>query len=252
MKKYWFLVAGIAVVLAVLTLAGCSAAETAPANIEQLNISSQQEGIWVSGQGKVTVTPDIANLRLGIEAEGTSVTLARDQAAAAMESVMNALTENGIARKDIQTRYFNIRRLTRWDRDQEKEIVIGYRVTNTVTVKVRNLDELGTIIDDVAGAGGDLTRIDNIDFTVDDPSPYYDEAREEAVAEAKDKAEQLARLAGVTLGKATYISEGSHMPPVTRVASVMDFAEEGVAIETPISPGELEISLTVQVVYAIK
>lgn len=130
--------------------------------------------------------------------------------------------------------------------------MIGYRVTNTVTVKVRNLDELGTIIDDVAGAGGDLTRIDNIDFTVDDPSPYYDEAREEAVAEAKDKAEQLARLAGVTLGKATYISEGGHMPPVPRVVSVMDFAEEGVAIETPISPGELEISLTVQVVYAIK
>ena len=252
MKKYWFLVAGIAVVLAVLVLAGCTTAETAPAGIEQLNISSQQEGIWVSGQGKVMVTPDIANLRLGIEADGASVTLARDRAATAMESVMNALTANGIAEKDIQTRYFNIRRLTRYDRDQEKEIVTGYRVTNTVTVKVRNLDELGAIIDDVATAGGDLTRIDNIDFTVDDPSPYYDEVREEAVAEAKNKAEQLARLSGVTLGKATYISEGGQIPPVARAVSVIDFALEGAAIETPISPGQLEISLTVQVVYAIE
>ena len=251
MKKYWLLVAGIASVLAIVSLAGCTTGETAGSEVQEINLSSQQEGIWVSGLGEVTVVPDIANLRLGIEAEGTSVVVARDQAAEAMDSVMTALTENGVADNDIQTQYFTIRRITQWDRETEQEVVTGYRVINMVTVKIRDIDQIGIIIDAVADAGGDLTRVDSIDFTVDDSSAYYDEAREEAMAEARDKAEQLAELAGVTLGNATYISEGSQAPPIARGASYIDVNEE-MAIETPVSPGEMEISLTVQVIYAIE
>ena len=102
----------------------------------------------------------------------------------------------------------------------------------------------------MAEAGGDLTRIDSISFSVDDPSVHYEEAREEAMADAKAKAEQLAELAGVTLGKPTYISEGTQTPPIYPRLMV-EIVEEAVVGRTPISPGETEISLTVQVVYAI-
>jgi len=157
----------------------------------------------------------------------------------------------GVERKDIQTQYFSIRQVTRWDRDKEEEVVIGYRVTNMVVVKIRDMDEVGTVIDAVAEAGGDFTRIDSIDFSVDDPSGYYEEARQKAMADAKYKAEQLAELADVSLGKPTYIYEGIQVP-TPRYAPVpgIEYAEEGV-VETAISPGEMEISLSLQVAYAI-
>jgi len=236
--------------LAIVSLACCSPDRSVLGEIEELNISSQQEGILVTGQGKVTAVPDIATLRLGIEVQAATVAEAQSQAIEAMDEVMAALTDNGVAEKDIQTQYFSIRQVTKWDRDKEEEIVIGYRVTNKVNAKIREIDKAGSIIDAVAEAGGDLTRIDSIDFSVDDPSAYYEEARQEATAKARDKAEQLAELAGVTLGKPIYISEGIQVPPITR-GVVYEEALVAPAPETPISPGEMEISLTVQVAYAI-
>jgi len=248
-KKNWLLPISLALVLAIVGLAGCSPGNTVLGEIETLNISNQQEGIWVSGKGVVTVTPDIATLRLGVEVQAATVAAAQSQATVTMDEVMAALTDNGIAEKDIQTQYYSIRQVTKWDRDDEEEVVIGYRVTNTVNAKIRDIDKAGTVIDAVAAAGGDLIRIDSIDFSVDDPSAYYEEAREKAMADAKAKAEQLAELAGAKLGKATYISESSQAPPpIYR----QDIYEEAIpAAETPISPGEMEISLTVQVAYSI-
>ena len=251
MKKNWLLAVGLALVLAIVGLTGCSPGNITLEGVEGINISSQQEGIWVTGQGKVTAVPDIATLRLGIEAQEASVAEAQTQAAEAMDSVMTALTENGVAEKDIQTQYFSIRQVTKWDRVKEEQIVVGYRVTNMVTAKIRDIDRVGTIIDAVAEAGGDLTRINSISFSVDDPSAYYEEAREKAMAEAKAKAEQLAELAGVTLGKPTYISEGIQVPPIPRGVVVVEEAVGVPAPETSISPGEMEISLSLQVVYAI-
>ncbi len=248
-KKKWLLAISLALVLAIVGLAGCSPGNTVLGEIEGLNISNQQEGIWVSGEGEVMAVPDIATLRLGVEVQAATVAEAQSQAAEAMDEVMDALTDNGVAEKDIQTQYFSIRQITKWDRDKEEQIVIGYRVTNKVTAKIREIDKAGVIIDAVAAAGGDLTRIDSIDFSVDDPSAYYEEAREKAMADAKAKAEQLAELADAKLGKATYISESSQIPPpIYR----QDIWEETVGVaETPISPGEMEISLTVQVAYAL-
>jgi uncharacterized protein YggE len=242
----------LALVLAIVGLAGCGAGDTILRDIEAINISSQQEGIWVTGQGKVTADLDIVTLRLGIEVEEATVAEAQTQAVEAMEKVEAALTDNGVAEKDIQTQSFSIRRVTKWDRVKEEEIVIGYRVTNMVTAKIRDIDKAGAIIDAVAEAGGDLTRIDSISFSIDDPSDYYEEAREKAMADAKAKAEQLAELADVTLGKPTYISESTYVPPVIRGAVYEEAMPAPASVETSISPGEMEISLTVQVGYAIQ
>ena len=245
MKRGWFLAIGLALVLTTVLLSGCSKTTT----LGGVTLG-QQEGIWVTGTGKVTVVPDITTLSLGIKAQEVSVAEAQSKATEAMNKVMNALDENGVAEKDIQTRHFSIYQVTRWDDIKREEVVVGYRVTNIVTAKIRDMDKTGIIIDAVAKAGGDFTRINSIAFSVDDPSAYHEEAREKAMADAKAKAEQLARLAGVKLGKPTYISEGIQVPPIYPRA-----VYEGVpapAAPPPISPGETEISLTIQVIYAIR
>jgi len=245
MKRSWLIVVTLALVLAMVGLCGCTAGNT---TLGTIDLNSQQEGVWVSGEGKVTVTPDITTLWLGIEAQAKTVAEAQSQAAEAMDAVMTALTDNGVAKKDIQTQYFSIDQITRWDEETEQEIVVGYRVTNMVNAKIREIDRVGSIIDAVAAAGGDYTRINNLSFSVDDPTPYYEEARQKAVADALAKAEQLAELSEVKLGKPTYISEGIIYPVYPRA---MYEAAVPAPAPTPISPGELELTLTVQVAYAI-
>ena len=250
MKKKWLWVIGLVLVIPIVALWGCAGGLT---TVKSIRLDSQQVGIWVSGQGKATVVPDIAILRLGIESQEATVAEAPAAAAAAMGEVMTVLTDKDVAEPDIQTQYFNIRQITRWDDEEGQEIVIGYRVTNVVSAKIRDIEKVGAIIDAVAVAGGDLARIDSIGFFIDDLSVYYEEAREKAMADAEAKAEQMAELAGIELGKPTYISECIQMPP-----PIYPRAEFGMAPvpapalpETPISPGEMEISLIVQVAYAI-
>ena len=252
MKKKWFLfIIGLAAILIIFGLTGCEQGSTASGDVSNINLSSQQNGIWVTGQGEVSVEPDIAIIRLGIEYEADSVATARDRAAAAMDEVMDTLSSNGIADKDIQTQYFNIQQVRRWDRETEEEIVTGYRVINTVTVTIRDMEKVGTIIDVVTDAGGDMTRINGINFSVDDPDEYYEEVRKEAMTDARKKAEELAKLANVDLGEATFILENSYYAPVARSTMAVGF-DEAASYSTSISPGELDISLSIQVAYAIK
>jgi uncharacterized protein YggE len=254
MKKLWLAVVGVVLILAVIGISGCSS-EGVKLNTEngelKINLNSQQEGIWVSGTGEVMAVPDVAILSLGVEAQATSVAEAKDQAAEAMADIMEVLKNEGVDEKDIKTQYFNIQRVTRWDDQKYEETVIGYRVTNTVTAKIREVAGAGIVIDAVATAGGDYTRINSISFTVDDPSPYYEEAREKAVADAEAKAKLLAEVAGVKLGKPSYISESSYVPSPIYRQDLVEAAAEVPAPTTPITPGEMEITLTVQLAYAI-
>ena len=245
MKRTWCMVLCLIVVLMVGAV-GCTQAS----GQGSVPISLQQNtGVWVTGQGEAMAVPDIAMLSLGIEARGNTVAEAQVQASEAMDKVMETLKDNGIDERDIQTQRFSIYPVTRWLEYEDKEEIIGYRVTNMVVAKIREVDKAGVIIDAVAKAGGDYTRIQGITFTVDDPAPYYEEARAKAMEDAKNKAEQLADLAGVKLGKPTYVSEGVvYWPPSTRGFY------EGVGVpapETPISPGELKITVDIQMAYAI-
>ncbi|MFC2021105.1 SIMPL domain-containing protein [Chloroflexota bacterium] len=250
MNKKWLLGIGILTVFGVLGLAGCTTAPATVGDVSNLNISSQQQGIWVNAEGKVAAVPDIATLSLGIEAQSASVAEAQSQASEAMDKVMSVLKDEGVNDKDIQTQYFSILKMTRWDNDKQVEVVTGYRVSNQVSVKIRKIDNSGKIIDAVADSGGDLTRINNIGFSVEDPTQYYEEARTAAMKAAKEKATQLASLANITLGDPTYVTENSFSaPPIYRESLPMAGAAK---METSISPGETEITLSVQVTYAIK
>ncbi len=210
-------------------------------------------GIWVSGQGKVSVTPDIAILSLGVDAQASTVSEARLQAAEAMEAIVTVLKDNGVAEKDIQTYHFSISQVWEWDRVTDEPKMTGYRVSNMVSATIRELDKVGLIIDAVAEAGGDLTRVHGVGFTVEDPTAYQRQAREKAFADARAKAEQLAGLAGVTLGKAIYITEGmGYLPPMPMLRDMAVAAPMAPGFDTPIMPGEQEIIINVQVAFAIE
>jgi uncharacterized protein YggE len=257
MKKKWLILIGAVVLVVVaITLVGCEpgGVKVSTENGElKINLNNQSEGIWVNGSGKVYATPDVALLSLGIEVQEETVALAQASAAEAMAKVMEALKNEGVAEEDIQTQQFNINKVSEWKviyDEGEKEEIIGYRVTNTVSVKVRDIDKTGSIIDAVVVAGGDFSRINSINFTVDDPTPYYEQARAQAMEYAKSKAEQLADLSGVELGQPTYISESTYYSPNYYRGDVA-YDEAVPAAETSISPGELEISATVQIAYSI-
>jgi Uncharacterized conserved protein len=253
MKKNLLLAIGLMLVLATVGLCGCS--QGSPIELPkglQVNLNAQQEGIWVTGKGEVTVVPDIATLRLGVESQKASVAEAQAEGSEAMDKVLAALKDSGVAEEDIQTQYFNIRQRTKWDREKEEKIVVGYQVSNMVSAKIRDIDKVGAIIDAAAKAGGDLFRMHGISFSMEDPSAYHEELREKAMADAEAKAKQLAELAGITLGKATYVSEGIQTP----IPRWMEYMGGGKALAPeaappPISPGETKLSLTVQVAYAI-
>jgi hypothetical protein len=253
MKKIWLVVIGMVLLLGVVGLVGCTSEGTL-SNGGNLNVAlnSQQQGIWVNGEGKVTVVPDVAILTLGIESQETAVADAQVKASEAMDKVLQALTAQGIARKDIQTQYFNISQVTNWDNN--KETVTGYRVTNTVTVKERDVKKAGVVIDAVVAAGGDMTRVNGIIFTVDEPADYYVQARELAMTHATAKAQELANKTGIKLGKVTYITESSiNYGPVYPNYMMSDYAMAvpAITVATPVSIGQLEITATVQIAYAI-
>ncbi len=213
--------------------------------------SPAQVGISVNGNGRVSVVPDVALITLGVEVTAPSVAAARSAAATAMKAVRDSLEGNRVRGDDIQTRAFSIQPQYRYRPEQKPEIT-GYTVTNRVSVKLRNLDAVSEVLDDAAKAGGDAVRIDGIAFTVDDPRRYEGEAREAAVEDAHERAQQLAKLAGVRLGKVLSISEsGASIPLLDKSAERMAF-QAAAAPPTPISPGEAEISLSVFVVYTIE
>ncbi|MDA0989022.1 MAG: SIMPL domain-containing protein [Chloroflexi bacterium] len=219
--------------------------------------SNQQAGIWVTGLGKVTLAPDLALLSLGVEVRANTVEAARAEAAAAMTGIIEALKARGIADKDIQTRYFNIYPEYTYQDVYEnggrygKQILTGYRVSNTVTAKIRDLDIVGATIDDVVRAGGDVTRINSIQFTVEDASAAQMQARESAVLDALAKADQFATLTGVTRGNLLFITESGSSVPQARSFDGMEAAVFADSAVTPVSAGELELQVSVQAVFAI-
>jgi len=254
----WRLLLSISLVLVIIAIgtAGCESLappSSTPKVTQSLSgiLSQQSTGIWVTGEGKVSVVPDVAILSLGVEVQAATVAEAQSYAATVMTAVLAELDNQGVAKKDIQTRRFSIYPVRRWSEKESKEVLIGYRVTNTVTAKVRKVDDTGDIIDAVTKVGGDYIRITNISFTVDDPTPYYEEAREKAMADAEAKARQLADLGDVKLGKLTFISEGGPLPVVRETYIEAPIPAPAMA-PTPIRPGETEIRLTVQVAYSIE
>ena len=209
------------------------------------------QGLYVNGEGAASGAPDLAIISLGVEAVADTAAEARTSAAAAMEQVMDALADAEIADQDIQTRHFNIspRYRNRQVGDEWEYVLIGYAVTNRVSVKVRDLDDTGMVIDAVSAAAGDLVRVDGIDFAIEDDQKLRNEAQAAAVADMQRKAKRLAELAGVKLGRLVFLAETDYYEPAVYERIVaLDAAESA---GTPIAAGELEVNASVQGIYLI-
>ena len=238
------------------TLAG--PAGTGTASAPQYAMGSTEAGIWVTGTGEMSLSPDIALVRLGVETTAPTVTKAREDAATAMEAVITAVKDNDLTDEDIQTTSFNIwpqyeyQEVVSGGVSSNKRVLTGYQVSNTVAIKIRDLDAVGKIIDDVATAGGDATRINGIDFSIEDPGAHTAQLREDAVNAALENAEHFATLTGVTLGKLVYITEVGGEVPIVQdfFAETRAFAMASAPL-TPISSGSLDLTLTVQAGFAI-
>jgi len=253
-KKVWLAIIGVVVlVLGVVGLTGCGSEGT---TFSGSIINNQQTGIWVNGEGKISVVPDVAVLTMGIESQDTSVSVAMSKASEAMDKVIASLKAQGIADKDIQTQYFNISEVRRWEEPKMTDVISGYRVTNSVTVKVRKVEKAGEVIDAVVVAGGDLTRINGINFTVDEPAEYYVQARELAITHATNKAKQMADKAGFTLGKITYVNESTNNYNFSYRNYIgmndSSMAVPAPTIVAPVSVGSPELTANVQIAFEIK
>ena len=229
------------------------------ANLDSLHLDGLMGGIRVSGTGTVSVEPDVAILQVGVEVFAGKVSIARSEASKAMDSVVTVLKKEGVEEKDIQTTKFNI--YPRYDYEEVTvngkrigtQVLTGYTVNNTVKAKIYEIDKVGDIIDKSADAGGDYVRINGVDFTVDDPSPYQTEIRKMAVENAVEKAQDYALLTDVELGPVIELNEmnsGSLHSPYEADYGMRMMA--AAAPTTSISAGQLEISLTVDTLFAIK
>jgi uncharacterized protein YggE len=222
-------------------------------------IAATNSGIWVSGTATLEIPADVAQVSIGVESRELTVADARNNAANAMESVLDAIKANGVDEDDIVTTNFNIYPQTIWvevsdalGRHSEPRIT-GYTVTNTVQVTVRDIDNLSPVVDTAATAGGDLIRINSIQFTVDDSSVFGAQMRQQAAADALAKADVYARAMGVTLGQLVYLTEiGSSVPMTRSFEPAMEMASmDGGFKASPISAGDVNLSVTVQAVFAI-
>jgi uncharacterized protein YggE len=213
--------------------------------------NSEAQGLSVNGEGRASAAPDMAVLGLGVSAKASTVKAANSETQDAMSDLLDSLEDNGVEEKDIQTSQFSV--YPEYDYRNNEQILTGYRVSHMLQVKVRDIDKAGEVIDDAVEAGGDLLQVQSISFTIDDTTALRSEARAEAVADAQTKAEELATLAGVSLGKPTYISESISTPyyPQPYYDRGGVYAMEEAAV-TEISTGELEVVVSVYMTYTIE
>ena len=219
-------------VLFALALAGAASAES-------------QRQIVATGSAQVEAVPDLATVTAGVETQGASAAAALGANSEAMAAVLEALDGAKVERKDVQTSQLTINPVYDNPDDGSPSKVIAYQASNMVTVKVREVASLGSIVDAVTAAGAN--RLYGIGFDVADPKPALDEARKQAVADAQRKAELFATAAGVRLGALLSLSEGGNGGGPVPV-----FARADMAKAAPVEAGTVSVSADVSLVYAIE
>lgn len=205
--------------------------------------------IAIEGRGEVRAAPDMAMINSGVTTQGATAREALDANTAAMSELVAALKEAGIEARDIQTSGFSVNPNYVYS-DARDDMgytlppkINGYQVANSVTVAVRDLEELGTILDKAVTVGANT--INGVTFSVADPSELYNEARKAAFEDARKKAELYAELAGATLGDIELISEsqGFESPQPFPMYARAEAAADAV----PVEAGEMSFAINVNV-----
>jgi len=211
--------------------------------------TTPEHTISVSGIGRVTTVPDVADVRVGVMFTRAKVRDAQAAAATAMQAVIAALRKAGIADKDIQTTSLSLQPVYDYSSNGNPPRLTGYQVVNAVQATVRTLDTISDVVDGALAAGA--TTLDGITFRVDDPAAAEGQARDAAMKDARAKADALAKAAGVSITGVSSISEQSGSVPVPVPYLTGGAALDKAAASTPVSVGTNEVDVAVSVVYLI-
>jgi uncharacterized protein YggE len=202
--------------------------------------------ITVPGTGRVSVEPDIASLRLGVSIQRESATQAREDAANTMNAILEAISGQGVERRDMRTSFVTLGPVT--DYSDGGPRIVGYQLLNSVEVTLRDLDRAGSLIDAALGAGA--STLDSLDFRLEDPAAAERQARTRAIEDARARAATIAAAAGAKLGKVVGVTESERFGGGVPVPYARAVAMEAKA-DTPVERGTQEISVSVTVDFAI-
>ncbi|UPA23492.1 SIMPL domain-containing protein [Shinella oryzae] len=235
-----------------LSLAAATALPLAAQAQDAAAAKPREATIIVTGEGSAEVAPDMAVVDLGVVKDAKTAREALDANNKAMAEILAALKEAGIEERDVQTSGFMINPQYQYPQSSTGEnpppVLIGFQVTNTVTLRVRDLSKLGEIVDKTVTLGANQGS--GIRFVNDKPEATVSAARKKAVENAVAKAKELTEAAGVGLGRVIEISETSYRAEAMPIARTMakDFAAAGAV---PIAAGENSYSVTVNVTFAL-
>ncbi|MGE0601362.1 MAG: SIMPL domain-containing protein [Dehalococcoidia bacterium] len=215
-------------------------------NLTTSGDDSLASGITVTGVGEIKATPDLAIVTLGVESSASTVAEARDQAANAATKLIASVKAGGVASADIQTTTVALNPRYEYPSNGTPRIV-GYTATNSLRVTIKNLDNVGSIIDSALNAAGDDGRLQGIQFGFADREPLLAGARKKAIEDARSRADAFASGGGVKVGDIMSIAETTTTTPLyTERLAAADFAAA-----TPIEPGESATTVMVTVRYSI-
>lgn len=221
-----------------LLLGGCAS----------LGVGAEPRTLSVTGTGSAFLTPDVVVVTLGIQTQGTAIgdTVGRNNRTA--EQIIQAVQNAGVAPEDVQTTYFSVSTQPKYDEFGNPTSEMTYWVDNTVTATLRDINQLGALLEAALASGAN--SVQGVNYTVEDPASALSQARADAMADARRQAEQIAASAAVTLGDIVSVAEVSSAPwPVFSGAGGGGAAP---AQGIPTAPGTLEYQVQLSVSYALQ
>ena len=192
----------------------------------------------------------MAVVTIGVQTDGETAAAALRANSAAMGKTIDKLKAMDIAARDIQTSGLNVNPRYNYEKNRSEPEVIGFRANNSVRVRLRDLDKAGAVIDEAVSSGAN--SLGGISFTFADPQPLYDDARRDAVADARARATLLADASGVKLGPILTIQDGYVAAPRPQIAVTAAYRSEAADFAAPIEAGESAIRANVTLVYEIE
>lgn len=210
-------------------------------------VTQKTDTFSVTGEGKVTVVPDIAIANLGVQTQGATVKQTQNDLNKKINAVSDAIKKLGIDEKDIQTTNYSI--YPNYDYMDKFQRITGYNANATLLVKVRDMDNINEVIDTATAQGANT--VGGISFDISDRSKAEDEARQKAFHEAFKKAQRAAQIAGFQLGRVINYSENTGNPPLYPMPMMRNAMAEK-DVPTSIEPGSQEVTVTVTISYEIR
>jgi len=243
---FWILLNGLLVMAIVFGIVGTSSL------IKRTSSTYPVRTFTVTSEGKVTVVPDVAVVSFSVVSEGGNPAVVQESNTKKMNEAVDFIKEQGVKDEDIKTSSYNLQPLYDYGRDFGRSSIYAYRLTQTVTVKIRDFSHIGVVVAKLPQMG--INQINNVQFMVDDPEADKALAREEAFSKAREKAEVMAKQAGVRIvGVVSFYEQGSDFYPIYAERSAVGMGGDSMMPLAPsIEPGSEDVVVQISVTYEIR